>query len=297
MTGRLITICAAAALACAANSNAQERFDSPEAAAQAVIDAAEAHDQARLTAILGAQAREILTSGNAEQDRAEQSEFANMARMKHRLEICPINHNRLILAVGDEDWPFPVPIVRAKDKWSFDASETPVEMHARRIGTHELDAIEICHAYVEAQRKYASEDRDKDGMLKYAPHILSGPGRQDGLYWAGAGEPLVPAGFAEAAWEGAQKAHAKPYHGYYFRILDGQGPHAPGGAHNYVVKSKLIGGFGLVAWPAEYGVTGVHTFIVNQDGAVYEKDIAPAAGQPAPPITRFDPDDSWRPVE
>jgi hypothetical protein len=208
-----------------------------------------------------------------------------------------MNPNRAILAIGDEDWPFPVPIVRTKGKWSFDASETPVEMHARRIGTHELDAIEICHAYVDAQLKYASEDRDNDGMLEYAPHLMSTPGRHDGLYWEGAGEPLVPEGLAQAEWDGVRKGSAKPYHGYYFRVLGGQGSHAPEGAHNYFVKNKLIAGFGLVAWPSEYGVTGIHTFIVNQDGLVYQKDIAPVPGKPAPPITRFDPDDSWQTVD
>jgi hypothetical protein len=290
-------MCAALAFAHAAPSIAQERFDSAEAAAQAVIDAADAHDSARLSAIFGPQAKETLTSGDAAQDRAEQAEFARLARTKHRLEISPMNANRAILAIGDEDWPFPVPIVRTKGKWSFDASETPVEMHARRIGTHELDAIEICHAYVDAQLKYASEDRDNDGMLEYAPHLMSTPGRHDGLYWEGAGDPLVPEGLAQAAWDGTRKGSAKAYHGYYFRVLDGQGSHAPEGAHNYLVKNKLIGGFGLVAWPSEYGVTGIHTFIVNQDGVVYEKDIAPVPGKPAPPITRFDPDDSWQPVD
>ena len=297
MICRLCTICAALAFACAAPSIAQERFDSADAAAQAVIDAADAHDSARLSAIFGPRAKETLTSGDAAQDRAEQTEFARLARTKHRLEISPMNPNRAILAIGDEDWPFPVPIVRTKGKWSFDATETPVEMRARRIGTHELDAIEICHGYVEAQLQYASEDRDKDGMLEYAPHLMSTPGRHDGLYWAGAAEPLVPAGLAQAAWDGARQGRAKPYHGYYFRVLDGQGSHAPGRAHNYVVKNKLIGGFGLVAWPSEYGVTGIHTFIVNQNGVVYQKDIAPVPGKPAPPMTRFDPDDSWQPVD
>jgi hypothetical protein len=297
MTGRLFTICTALALACAVPSIAQERFDSAEAAAQAVIDAADANDSARLSAIFGPQAKETLTSGDAAQDRAEQTEFARLARTKHRLEISPMNANRAILAIGEEDWPFPVPIVRTKGKWSFDASETPVEMHARRIGTNELDAIEICHGYVEAQNAYASVYRDQDGMLKYASHLLSTPGRRDGLYWEGASEPLVPEGFAQAAWEGTQKGRAKPYHGYYFRVLEGQGSHAPEGAHNYFVKNKLIGGFGLVAWPSEYGVTGIHTFIVNQDGVVYERDIAPVPGKPALPITRFDPDDSWQPVD
>jgi len=297
MTGRLCSIYAALAIACAAPLIAQERFDSPEAAAQAVIDAVDNHDSARLLAIFGPRANGILTSGTPAQDRAEQAEFARLARARHRIESSPMHPNRAILAIGDEDWPFPVPMVRANGEWSFDASETPVEMLARRIGADELDAIEICHGYVEAQLKYASEDRDKDGMLKYAPRLMSTSGRHDGLYWEGASEPLVPEGFARAAWDGALKGQAKPYHGYYFRVLDGQGSNAPEGPHNYLVKGKLVGGFGLVAWPAEYGATGIHTFMVNQDGVVYQKDIAPAPGKPPLLITRFDPDHSWEPVE
>ena len=264
---------------------------------QAVIDAADNHDSARLSAIFGPRGKDVLTSGDAAQDRAEQTEFARLARARHRLEIPPMNPNRVVLAIGDEDWPFPVPIVRTNGRWSFDASETPVEMRARRIGADELDAIEICYGYVEAQRKFAAEDRDKDGMFEYAPRLMSTLGRHDGLYWEGASDPLVPEGFARAAWDGASKGGAKPYHGYYFRVLEGQGSNAPGGAHNYFVKNKLIGGFGLVAWPAEYGVTGIHTFIVNQNGAVYQKDIAPVPGKPPLPITRFDPDHSWEPVD
>jgi len=275
----------------------QQTFDSAEAAAQAVIDAAEQHDSAKLMAILGPGARDILTSGKSAQDQSEQSEFARLARSKHRLEISSMNPNRAILAIGDEDWPFPVPIVRKNGKWGFDASQAAVEMRARRIGTHELDAIEICYGYIDAQRKFASEDRDHDGTLEYAPHLMATAGKNDGLYWEGSGEPLIPKALAQAAWEGAQKGTAKPYHGYYFRILRGQGPDAPGGEHTYVVKQELIGGFGLVAWPAEYGVSGIHTFIVNQDGIVYEKDIAPAAGQAAPVITRYNPDKTWKQVE
>ena len=285
-----------AAMAWVAPAIAQERFDSPEAAAQAIIEAAGAHDNARLLAILGPQAKDILTCGNAQQDRDEQSEFARLAHAKQRIEVSPMNANRAVLAIGDEDWPFPVPICRVDGKWSFDASEAPTEMRARHIGADELDAIQICHGYVEAQMKYAAEDRDKDGMLEYSMHLMSTPGRHDGLYWADSNEPLIPEQLARASMNGGQKG-AKPYHGYYFRILHGQGPDAPGGAHNYVVKNKMIGGFGLVAWPAEYGVTGIHTFIVNQDGAVYQKDIAPANGQGPAQITRFDPDRSWMRVD
>jgi DUF2950 family protein len=297
MTVKVCSICAALAIACAAPLIAQERFDSPEAAAQAVIDAVDNHDSARLSAIFGPRASGLLTSGTPAQDRAEQAEFARLARAKHRIESSPMHPNRAILAIGDEDWPFPVPMVRVNSKWTFDASETPVEMQARRIGANELDAIEICHGYVEAQVKYASEDRDKDGILEYAPRLMSTSGRHNGLYWEGASDHLIPEGFARAAWDGAQKGQAKPYHGYYFRVLDAQGPNAPEGPHNYLVKGKLVGGFGLVAWPAEYGVTGINTFIVNQDGMVYQKDIAPVPGKAPLPITRFDPDHSWEPVE
>jgi len=297
MTGRLGAIYAAMAFACVAPSMAQERFDSPEAAVQAVIDAADNRDVTRLSAIFGPKAIGILTSGDPTQDSAEQAEFARLAHARHRVEISSMHPNRAILAIGDEDWPFPVPIVRINGKWSFDASQTPVEMRARRIGSDELDAIEICYGYVEAQMNYATEDRDKGGMLKYAPRLMSTPGHHDGLYWEGESEPLVPEALARAAWDGVRKGQAKPYHGYYFRVLDGQGPDAPGGTHNYFVKDKLIGGFGLVAWPAEYGVTGIHTFVVNQNGVVYQKDIEPVPGKPPLPITRFDPDRSWEPVE
>jgi hypothetical protein len=292
----ILTTCVAALLA-AVPCLAQERFDSADAAAQAIIDGAEKHDTARLAAILGPQANSILTSGNATQDRAEQSEFARLARAKHQLIPNQRDPSRVLLSIGDEDWPFPVPIVRANGKWSFDASQTKVEMQARRIGTHELDAIEICSGYVDAQRRYASEDRDKDGLLEYAPRMMASAGKRDGLYWGDGEDSLVPLGLAKATFD-AGNPGVKPYHGYYFRILDGQGPNASGGAHNYMVKGKLIGGFGLVAWPAQYGVTGIHTFIVNQEGVIYQKDIAPlAAGTPAPAITRYDPDPSWSRTE
>ena len=296
MTNSVFATYFALAFALAAPAWAQERFDSADAAAQALIDAAGKHDNARLASIFGPRGNSILTCGKSEQDRSEQSEFSRLAGAKHKLDADPRNPNRAILSIGDEDWPFPVPIVRSNGKWSFEASQGEVEMQARRIGTNELDAIEICAGFVQAQRKYASEDHNKDGVLHYAAHMMSAsaPGG-DGLYNQGAGSPMVPRGLAEAAWDGQKKA-AKPYHGYYFRILDGQGPHAPGGAHSYLVKGKLIGGFGLVAWPADYGATGIHTFIVNQDGVIYQKDIEPAAAGAQLSITRYDPDPSWKPV-
>jgi Protein of unknown function (DUF2950) len=295
MKKTIVTIYLAAAFALSAPLFAQQLFDSPDAAAQAVIEAADKHDTARLSAIFGPHGNAILTSGKPGQDRAEQAEFSKLAGEKHQLITDTRDSGRVILSIGEEDWPFPVPIVRTKDKWRFDCSEAGVEMQARRIGTNELDAIEICAGYVDAQRKYASEDRDKGGVLAYASHMMSTGDRHDGLYWRG-DEPLVPRGLVDATWDGEKKGR-KPYHGYFFRILYGQGPHAPGGAHNYVVKNKLIGGFGLVAWPAEYGVSGIHTFIVNQDGVIYQNDIAPAVGAAAAAITRYDPDPSWSQVD
>jgi Protein of unknown function (DUF2950) len=296
MTGRIVIPCVAFAFAFAATPLfAQERFDSPESAAQALINAVEQHDDARLASIFGPQGNVILASGNITQDNADQSEFARLARAKHKLRPDPRNSNRIILSIGAEDWPFPVPIVHSNAKWSFDGSKARVEMQARRIGVNELDAIEICEGFVEAQQKYASEDRDKDGVPKYASHMGSATGH-DGLYQDGASDPLVPRGLADATWDG-RNVSTKPYHGYYFRILDGQGVHAPGGAHNYLVKGKMIGGFALVAWPAEYGVTGIYTYIVSQDGVIYQKEIPPAANGTMPPITRYDPDPSWKPVD
>ena len=292
----ILTIYTAAMFALSVPAFAQQAFDSPDAATQAVIDAAEKHDMARLAAIFGPEGHAILTSGKPDQDRAEQAEFAKLAREKHQLMTDPRDAGRVILSIGDEDWPFPVPIVRTKDKWRFDCSGAQVEMEARRIGTNELDAIEICAGFVDAQRRYASEDHDKNGLLAYASHMMSTGDRHDGLYWTGGNEPLVPRGLVDATWDGQKKA-TKPYHGYYFRILDGQGPHAPGGAHSYRAKNKLMGGFGLIAWPAEYGVSGIHTFIVNQDGVIYQKDIAPVQGGAAVAITRYDPDPSWSAVD
>jgi len=293
MRKTMLTTYIAAVFALAAPAIAQELFDSPDAAAQAVIDAAEKHDAARLSALFGPQGNAILSSGKPDQDRAEQEEFAKLAREKHRLITDARDSGRVILSIGDQDWPFPVPIVRTKGKWRFDCSETRMEMRARRIGTDELDAVEICAGFVDAERKYASVDHDKNGMLQYASHMMSTGDRRDGLYWAGE-NALVPRGLVDATWDGQKKA-TKPYHGYYFRILYSQGPHAPGGEHNYLVKSKLMGGFALVAWPAEYGMSGIHTFIVNQDGMIYQNDIAPAAE--GAPVTRYDPDPSWTGVD
>lgn len=272
-------------------------FDSAEAAAQALMEAAEKDDVAALSAIFGPEGKAVLTSGDREQDKKERAEFARLARDQHKLEPDEMNAAAMILSVGSEDWPFPVPIVQSKGRWSFDASQGAVEIRARRIGADELDAIEICSGYVEAQMEYAAQDRDNHKMLAYAQRIVSAKGLHDGLYWEGDSESLVPKGFAEAAVETGRAAAAKPYHGYYFRVLKAQGPNAEGGQHNYVVKDWMIGGFGLVAFPAHYGVSGIHTFIVNQDDAIYEKDLGNPATGASTAVTRYDPDKSWTRVE
>ena len=293
MNIRLFGLLIVAACLTALPSLAQELFDTPDSAALGLVDAAANHDSARLALILGPHAKSILSSGDATQDGAEQSEFARLFRARHELKPDPRDPARVIVSIGEEDWPFPVPIVQMNGKWVFNADESAVEMEARRIGTDELDAIEICTGYVEAQKKYAEEDRNKAGTLTYASRLMSTSEDHDGLYWKG--EAGVPRGFAEAEWSG-RNGKPKPYHGYFFRVLDAQGPDASGGEHDYRVKNKLIGGFGLVAWPAQYGITGIHTFIVNQNGVVYQKDIAPS-GSGISPVSLFNPDSSWSRVE
>jgi hypothetical protein len=210
-----------------------------------------------------------------------------------------LNSGVTIIAIGSEDWPFPIPIAHSKDKWYFDASLGAVEMRARRVGANELDTIEICAGYVQAQMEYAAQVRDKHGMLEYAQRIAGAQGQLDTLYWGGSAEPLVPKAFADAAVEAGKGAEArpKPYHGYYFRVLRAQGPNAAGGRHSFVVKDSMIGGFGLVAWPAHYGVSGIHTFMVNQDGAIYEKDLGNPVAATSTTVVSYDPDKSWTRVQ
>jgi hypothetical protein len=272
----------------------QKTFDSPEAAVQALIGATSKNDSAELAAVLGSNGQGLLTSGDAGRDQAERQEFAQLANTRHRLEPSTMRAGTMILVVGDQDWPFPVPLIQADQHWRFDASLGALEVRARRVGANELDAIEICAGYVEAQKAYAAERRSGSAIMEYAKNIVSSPGQKDGLYQPGA--ELVPQAFADAAVE-TPGHKAKPYHGYYFRVLTAQGPNAPGGPHKYVAGKYMIGGFGLVAWPAEYGVTGVHTFIVNQDNTVYEKDLGAQTPTLAVAIVRYDPDSSWTLVD
>lgn len=277
----------------------QQTFATPQAAAQAVIEAAEHDDTAALLKLFGPGGKDIVESGDPVQDKAGRAEFARAAHESLKVNQDASNPDRATLSIGTEDWPFPVPLVRSDGKWHFDAAAGKVEILAHRVGENEVNAVEVCRGYVEAQMEYAARVHDKGGVLEYAQKIVSSPGKQDGLYWEGASETLVPKAFADAAAAnvaaGANKLDR--YQGYYFRILKTQGPEAAGGAFDYVVNGKMIGGFALVAYPAEYAVSGVKTFVVNHQGTVYEKDLGANTAALARQMTRFNPDKSWKTVE
>lgn len=283
----------------AAPQSGQQTFATPRDAAQAIIDAADHNDTAALLKLFGGGGKDIVESGDPAEDKASRAEFARLSRQKLQVSQDPSNPDRAILSIGSQDWPFPVPLVRQSGRWYFDSAAGRIEILAHRVGENEVNAVEVCRGYVEAQMEYAARDRNGDGVLQYAQRIVSSPGKQDGLYTQGATESLVPKAFANAALADAAQGGRKldRYHGYYFAILKVQGPDAPAGALNYVVRGKMIGGFALVAWPAEYGVSGVKTFIVNHRGIVYEKDLGPNTAASARQMTRFNPDKSWKPVE
>jgi len=273
-------------------------FSTPQAAAQALVDAASQNDTAGLANLLGPGGKDIIQSGDTADDKAARAEFAERARTKLQVQPDRDNPNRATIVVGDQNWPFPVPLIRKNGQWSFDAARGRVEIQARRVGRNELAAIDVCRAYVEAQMEYASRDREKNGMLQYAQQIISSPEKKNGLYYDGQPENMVPKSFADAAAVILQGLGKKPvpYHGYFFHILKAQGPAAEGGAMDYVVKGQMIGGFALVAWPAQYSISGISTLIVNHQGIVYEKDLGPQTATLAQQMTRFNPDKSWRPV-
>ncbi|HUM17132.1 MAG TPA: DUF2950 domain-containing protein [Candidatus Nitrosotalea sp.] len=298
------TILGAVALILAATAHdaapqaVQRTFATPQEAAQALLDAAGRNDTAALLQLFGPQGRDIVESGDPTEDRNARAEFVRRAQEKLRVEMEPSNPNRATIVTGNQDWPMPVPLVRQSGQWRFDSAEGRVEILARRIGRHELTAIDVCRAYVEAQMEYAMRDRDGDGVLKYAQRIRSSPGKYDGLYREGEPSNLVPKAFADAAAAMfAEGGRPVPYHGYYFHILKAQGPDAEGGALSYVVKGRMFGGFALVAYPADYGVSGVKTFLVNHRGVVYAKDLGPNTATLARQMKSFNPDKTWRAVE
>jgi len=272
-------------------------FNSPQAAADALLAAADPYDVGALEKLLGPAAKDIVASADPVQDRQRASEFAAQAREKMNVSVDKTKQRAFVL-VGKDDWPFPVPLVKRGVKWSFDAAAGRQEILYRRIGSNELDAIAICRGYVDAQHAYALEQRNGYDVNQYAQKIISTPGTQDGLAWQNAdgswGGPVGEA-VARAIAQGYSDRTA-PYHGYFFKVLKGQGPSAPLGQLDYVVKGAMIGGFALVAAPAEYGVTGVKTFMVSHDGVVYEKDLGPKTLDLFSKIERFNPDRTWTPV-
>jgi hypothetical protein len=275
---------------------AQKTFASPDDAAAALVAAAKADDTKAMLAILGPDAKALVTSGDPVSDDAARARFAASYDEAH--QIVPGNDNTMVLQTGKDQWPLPIPLVNTDQGWRFDTAAGKGEIIARRIGRNELDTIQSCLAYVDAQREYSDLNPAKNVPPMYAQHIASSKGKKDGLYWdAGEGEPQSPLGpiFATARAAGYAPGGGKPmpYHGYYFHILTAQGPHAPGGAYDYIAHGKMIGGFALVAYPAEYGSSGVMTFLVNQDGVVYEKNLGPSSASIAKAMKTFDPDDTW----
>jgi hypothetical protein len=271
-----------------------EQFGTPEEAAAAFVAAAEKYDVPALKKILGSDGDVLVSSGDSIRDRNDATAFAAQARTRQRVDL---DSTKAIatLVVGPADWPVPMPIVKRDGKWSFDAASGQQEVLRRRIGRNELDAIDVCRGYVEAQRSYALVKHDGARVNQYAQRVISTPGKQDGLAWQapdGTWQGPVGERIARFISEG-YKSDAEPYHGYYFKILKGQGPAAPMGQMDFVVDSAMIGGFALVAAPAEYLVTGVKTFIVSHDGIVYEKDLGEKTLDQFRAMDRYNPDSTW----
>ncbi len=287
-----------------AKSTSQKIFSSPKEAVQAVLEGVKADDTQSLLIIFGPGSRKIVLSGDPVEDREGREWFIKHYEEKNRLAKAP---DRVTLFLGNDEWPFPIPLVKTDGGWRFDTQAGKREILARRVGKNELNAIQVCLAYVDAQKEFAlRKARQGEGLPEYAQRLVSTPGNQDGLYWeAEGGEEASPMGplFAAAREEGYGATrlvnHAigggrpTPYHGYFYRILKAQGEHAPGGARDYVVGGKMVGGFALIAYPARYCSSGVKSFIVNQDGIVYQKNLGKNSREAAHALKTFDPDPSW----
>jgi hypothetical protein len=273
-------------------------FDTPQQAADALVEAADKFDVVALGRMFGPGGEGVVFSGEYAQDRKHAADFAAEAHEKKSVSVDSKTGKRAFLLVGNEDWPFPVPIVKIGNSWSFDGKAGLQELLYRRIGANELDAIQVCRGYVEAQYEYAMQPREGFDVNQYAQRIVSTPGKQDGLAWQDSGgnwDGPIGEKIAQAIEQG-YSINANPYHGYFFKVLKGQGTDAPLGEMDFVVKGVMIGGFALVASPAEYAVTGIKTFIVSQDGVVYEKDLGPKTLDEFTKMERFNPDKSWTPA-
>jgi len=278
----------------------QKSFASAEEAVKAAVAAARNNNDKDLLAIFGAPGKEIIFSGDAVADKQRRERFIAAYDEKNRLAT---EGESTILIVGKADWPFPIPIVKKGQAWVFDTEKGKQEILNRRIGENELNTIQTCLAIVDAQREYAMKDRDKNGLLEYAQKFRSDGGKKNGLYWdSKAGEPQSPLGpiMVQARGEGYRgqpSASPSPYHGYYYKILTAQGKNAPGGAYSYLVKGKMIGGFALVAYPAEYGNSGVMTFIVNHEGKVFQRNLGNNTASIAKSMKEYNPDSTWSEVK
>ncbi|HEX4348922.1 MAG TPA: DUF2950 domain-containing protein [Verrucomicrobiae bacterium] len=299
---RFTGIALAAALPVCGLAVDEQTFAGPPEAVNALVTAAASHDTNALRQIFGPEEEELI-SPDAVQASGAFNRFAE--RLGKKVELTTNSDSNITLAIGVDGWPFPIPLVKQNDQWFFDTAAGKDEILARRIGRDELGAISVCHAYVDAQREYASEDRMGDGVLAYAQYLHSSPGQHDGLFWpTNSGDGLSPLGplVAQARVEGYHRTatmlndQLAPYHGYYFKILTRQGKHAPGGKYNYLINGRMIAGYALVAWPAEWKNTGVMTFIVNQQGQVFQKNLGPKTAKVAASLTTYDPDASWSPV-
>ena len=277
----------------------QDTFETPEAAVEALVKALSENSMVDLYTIFGPGSASLISSGDKVDDREASAKFVRLYREKNRLENA--GDRKVILHAGNNDWPFPIPLVKAGKNWHFDTRQGKEEIINRRIGRNELDAIQTCLAIVDAQREYAAVDRNGDGLLEYAQQLRSTKGKTDGLYWeAGAGEEPSPLGplVAKALSKGYVKGvNPAPYNGYFYRILTAQGKHAEGGAFSYLVNGKMVGGFAIVGYPANYGASGIKTFIVNHAGVVYEKDLGPKTVQQAKTMKEFNPDKTWEKAE
>jgi len=284
------------AAGCAKKPEQDGSFKTPEEAVNALVAALQKGDVAGLQALLGAGSEELLNSGDPVQDASDRADFLAAYAARHALT--DDGADRKVLVTGEDDWPMPIPIVKRDGGWRFDGEAGIDEMIYRRVGANELGAIDVCRGFVNAQLDYASEGRDGDSAGIYALKLVSDEGLHNGLYWPTAeGEPPSPAGpfVAAAAGEGYRRVEGErvPYHGYYYRLLYAQGPSANGGARDYFKDGLFTQGFALIAWPADYGSSGVQTFIVNQDGVVFQKDLGEGTATAVESIQVFDPDSSW----
>jgi hypothetical protein len=288
---------AACAVVTAQPAPGQRHFLTPEAAVKALQEAAKTNDRAALRSLFGPD-EDQLRSGDPVEDVQNSSRFATAVA-----KMCRYSHegaDKVVINIGDQDWPFPIPLVRRDSAWYFDTAAGKEEIIDRHIGEDELAAISLCHEYVQAQREYASEDRDGSDVLKYAQLLKSTPGKKDGLYWEPTGPddqspfgPLVAEARAEGYGPRRPGAAPRPFHGYFFKILTAQGSAVPGGAYNYIVNGNLISGFALVAYPEIWGKSGIMTFIVNQRGRVYQANLGPGTADRAAAMTAYNPDRSW----